>query len=199
MAEPTRTSCSKRAPPNSSVPAAAASSRESLDRPFLLPVSARDEPSLRDYVKRYRNLLADPSLLLSEVCAAAGARKEHHANRLVLIAGSREAMRRGAAAWLRDGAAEGVVSGRTRPHSAPMFVFAGQGPQWWAMGRQLLEREPVFRDTFERIDTLVQQLAGWSLLAEMSRSESESIIDQTHIAQPAIFGLQVALVELWKY
>ena len=40
--------------------------------------------------------------------------------------------------------------------------------------------------------------ATFTLVEEMSRSEDDSRINDTNIAQPAIFGLQVALAELWK-
>ena len=33
-----------------------------------------------------------------------------------------------------------------------VFVFCGMGPQWYAMGRELLLSEPVFRNTVEEID-----------------------------------------------
>ena len=183
------------APPRRSVATPPAASPE---RPFLLPVSARDDVALRAYVQKYRELLGDASVSLADVCVAAGDRKEHHHNRLVVIGRNGEDMRQRAATWLRDGAADGVIAGRTSPHSPPVFVFAGQGPQWWAMGRQLLDREPVVREVIGEIDARIQELAGWSLLDEMMRPEAVSIIDQTHIAQPAIFALQVALVELWK-
>ena len=38
------------------------------------------------------------------------------------------------------------------------FVFTGHGTQRWDMGRQLLEEEPLFRETIEECD----QLAPWS-------------------------------------
>jgi acyl transferase domain-containing protein len=79
-----------------------------------------------------------------------------------------------------------------------VFVFTGQGTQWWAMGRQLLAREPVFRRTLDEIDVRFRPLAGWSLRAEMMRSEGDSRIDRTDVAQPAIFAMQLGLAELWK-
>ena len=36
-----------------------------------------------------------------------------------------------------------------------VFVFSGMGQQWWAMGRQLLEKEPEFRKMLlEKCDEL---------------------------------------------
>ena len=67
------------------------------------------------------------------------------------------------------------------------------------MGRELLEHEPVFREAIERCDELLRPLAGWSLLEEMDRrSEADSRLDQTEVAQPALFALQVGLVALWR-
>ena len=48
------------------------------------------------------------------------------------------------------------------------------------------------------IDAELSRIASWSLVAEMSRDEATSRIHETHIAQPSIFALQVALTELWK-
>ena len=66
------------------------------------------------------------------------------------------------------------------------------------MGRELLENEPVFRQTIERCDALLRQHADWSLLAELTADEASSRLQETAIAQPALFALQVALAALWK-
>ena len=66
------------------------------------------------------------------------------------------------------------------------------------MGRQLLGQEPVFRRTVERCDELLLPLAGWSLLHELTADEADSRLDYTTYAQPAIFAVQMALVDLWR-
>ena len=80
----------------------------------------------------------------------------------------------------------------------PVFVFTGMGPQWWGMGRELLQTEPVFRRVAEECDAIFQRLAGWSILAEMKADETSSRISETQIAQPANFIVQAGLAALWR-
>ena len=78
------------------------------------------------------------------------------------------------------------------------FVMSGQGPQWWGMGRELIQQEPVFRQTIERCDALMGPWARFSLIEELGRGEEHSRMHRTEIAQPAIFAIQVALAKLWR-
>src|SRR5204862_2313854 len=75
---------------------------------------------------------------------------------------------------------------------------SGQGPQWWGMGRELMQHEAVFRSVIEQCDAAMRGITKFSLLEELSRSEETSQMHRTEIAQPAIFAMQVALAELWK-
>ncbi|CAF1058651.1 unnamed protein product [Didymodactylos carnosus] len=79
------------------------------------------------------------------------------------------------------------------------FVYSGQGPQWWAMGRELYCTEPIFRQWIDKIDTELKLLSDeWTLIDELiTKDEHSSRIDDTNIAQPAIFAIQVALTALW--
>ena len=76
--------------------------------------------------------------------------------------------------------------------------MSGQGPQWWGMGRELIQHEPVFREAMEKCDAALAPWANFSLLEELSRSEEESQLHRTEIGQPSIFAMQVALAALWK-
>ncbi|UJR34435.1 hypothetical protein I4U23_021842 [Adineta vaga] len=80
------------------------------------------------------------------------------------------------------------------------FVFSGQGPQWWAMGRQLYTTEPIFQKWIKKIDEELIKVNNneWSLLHELieKNSEHESRINDTNIAQPALFAVQVGLAAL---
>ncbi|MGE0756599.1 MAG: beta-ketoacyl synthase N-terminal-like domain-containing protein, partial [Pirellulaceae bacterium] len=173
---------------------------ERADRPYLLTVSARDDVALRESVERFRSFLDVQAPVLDAFCYSAGARREAHPQRLAFVGRTADELSESMRRWLQDPAqADSVVAGRVRGEAPPVvFVFTGQGAQWWGMGRELLVREPVFRRTLEQIDSLFQPLAGWSIIQELTRGEQDSRIDHTNIAQPAIFGLQVALAELWK-
>ena len=49
------------------------------------------------------------------------------------------------------------------------FVFTGQGAQWHAMGRELKEFSPIFRDSLIRSEQCLGRLgSSWSLFRESS-------------------------------
>lgn len=83
------------------------------------------------------------------------------------------------------------------PAPAVCFVFSGHGGQWPGMGRQLLSF-PVFEAALNEIASAVEREAGFNPIIELSRSAEESRLDDHAIAQPTIFAIQVALVELWR-
>lgn len=169
-------------------------------RPYLLPLSARSGEALRAYAVAYATYLAETDANLADITYSAGARKTHHEQRLVLVGNDRAALQAQLRAYLHGTTNDPtLLSGTAEAEGEPIvFVFTGQGAQWWGMGRQLLDREPIFQATVARIDALLQPLSGWSLLTEMRRSQETSQIDRTDIAQPAIFALQVGLAELWR-
>lgn len=182
---------------------------DKANRPLLLSISARDETSLVGYATRFKDSIGSVSNEenLADLCYSAGARKEHHSNRLVVLGRSGGQLRSRLTRRLVDeNASDGIIQGKSTANVGDItFVFTGQGAQWWKMGRELYADEPIFRDVIDRIDALLTPLASWSLASwslvdEMMNPDSEasSRIHLTSIAQPAIFALQVALAELWK-
>lgn len=173
------------------------------ESPLLLPLSARSEEALKAVAQETRSFLtaldSDSSVSLHDICYTASLRRGHHNHRLALVADSKEKLVEHLEAFIAGETRLGMSCGRQVPGRSPKlaFVFSGMGPQWWAMGRQLLEKEPVFRETIKQCDTLLRQYTNWSLLEELTAQEERSRINETEIAQPAIFAVQIALAALW--
>ncbi|SDY81301.1 phthiocerol/phenolphthiocerol synthesis type-I polyketide synthase A/phthiocerol/phenolphthiocerol synthesis type-I polyketide synthase B [Amycolatopsis xylanica] len=77
----------------------------------------------------------------------------------------------------------------------PVFVFSGHGAQWAGMGRRLLTEEPAFAAAVARLDPLIHGESGFSLRTELQAGAEAATMD--HV-QPLVFGIQVALAELWR-
>ncbi|WP_327405810.1 acyltransferase domain-containing protein [Streptomyces sp. NBC_01288] len=77
----------------------------------------------------------------------------------------------------------------------PVWVFSGYGSQWTGMGRQLLLEEPAFAAAVEKLDAQVADVFGFSLHEHLL---SAGDLDRLDVAQPALFGVQLALAELWR-
>ena len=79
------------------------------------------------------------------------------------------------------------------------FVFTGQGAQWHAMGRQLIDQSQLFRKTLERCDAILQRLPDapdWSCVNELLKSAENSRLAQSRFSQPLCAALQLGLVDL---
>ncbi|CAF0960710.1 unnamed protein product [Adineta steineri] len=106
-------------------------------------------------------------------------------------------------AFLTEQASPGlsIISRPTKPLAQKIcFVFSGQGPQWWAMGRQLYESEPLFNKWINLIDGEMTKInkGEWRLLEELieKKNEQEPRIKDTNIAQLTLFAIEVALAVL---
>ena len=165
---------------------------------MVLPISAHSADALRQAAENYRELLGEDETDAEALCAAAAKRRSHLAHRLCIAAESREELRQRLDAFLAGQHDAAVVAGEVFTKEVPVFVFSGQGPQWWAMGRELMHAEPLFQRKIEECDAFFREFGSWSLLEELLRDEGSSRMHETEIAQPAIFALQVALAALWQ-
>lgn len=177
------------------------------ERAWPLVLSARSEAALRQSANGLGEWLEGRikanggSPLLPDLTYTLGARRNHHEHCLTLVAKSPlEAVQE-----LND-YASGALGRKVHTAFAPQrehrarigFVMSGQGSQWWGMGRELMQHEPLFRQVLESCDRAMRPWARFSLMDELGRSEETSRMHLTEIAQPAIFAMQVALAELWK-
>jgi acyl transferase domain-containing protein/acyl carrier protein len=170
-------------------------------RPHLLELSARSPEALRAVAADAARSLAEvDDGALEAICSTRLHRRSRFERRLAVVGRTASELRDRLTEGLADDSSPSVIRGFAPPGTKRRlaFLFSGQGPQWWAMGRELLRDEPIFRRKLERIDEIFRSLAGWSLLDEMTAAEGASRIDETAIAQPAMFAMQVGLVALWR-
>jgi acyl transferase domain-containing protein/thioesterase domain-containing protein/acyl carrier protein len=166
--------------------------------PFILPISAHTRKALLAAAANYRVALERPARDAWSLCAGAATRRSHLPHRLCLVAASRKELLNRLDESVAGEIASTLVTGQAVLNARPVFVFSGQGSQWWAMGRQLLAHNQPFRDKIEECDALFREFGEWSLVKELSRDQSSSRMEETEIAQPSIFAVQVALAALWR-
>ena len=168
----------------------------------LLTISAKTPEALKAQAIAYADdlrLSGDAGPALRDLCYTAAERRVHHDCRLAITATSREDLAASLEDYISGTASPKVAHGNVQrgAEAKLAFVFAGMGPQWWGMGRQLRAEEPVFRATLERCDEILRPYSGWSLLEEFSRDEATSRVASPELAQVTNFAIQVALADLW--
>lgn len=183
------------------VPDTQQAERKPQDGPQVLALSARHPQALAALARAHLQALADPQApSLLDLCFTATMHREHHAQRLGVVAWDRADMAEKLEAFLQARPQAGVATGAAPSGTTAgvTFVFAGNGPQWWGMARQMLTEHALFRATIEQCDRLLSAYTNWSLLDELLTDEAHSRMDHTDVAQTALFAIQVALAAVWK-
>ncbi|MEV6343056.1 amino acid adenylation domain-containing protein [Actinoplanes sp. NPDC051851] len=166
----------------------------------ILPLTARDPAVLPRLAAGIHAELTGGDVAPADLGHTLSHRRQHHDSRLSVVYSSRESLDEALAAYGRDEPHPRVLTGQRRDPADRrlVWVFTGMGPQWWAMGRQLFETEPVYRATVERCDWVFRRLTGWSLIDELNADEVDSNMAETWLAQPANFAVQIGLAALWR-
>lgn len=164
---------------------------------YCLPVSAQSQAALITYVKRYADMIRSlPEQAVSDLCVATALRKPSLSHRAFFSAKTKEALLKALEDFAYD-ADSSTVNTTPLQHHKVVMVFPGQGAQWIGMGRDLLAKEPVFRDVIEACDKAFRPHTGWSLVRLLTTPSEESRLNEIDVVQPALCAIQVALAKLW--
>ncbi|HEY2647253.1 MAG TPA: type I polyketide synthase, partial [Candidatus Acidoferrales bacterium] len=168
---------------------------------FLL--SAQTPAALDACAASWRDrLLADSAwpASLADLAHTASVRRSHHDHRLVLVASTREELLDHINLWLARQEQSGVRAGKrlAEENRRAVFVFPGQGGQWFGMGRTLLRDEPVFQKALAECDDAIRKYTGWSVKERLMRADAESALAGIDVIQPVLFAVMVSLAELWR-
>ncbi len=171
-------------------------SRPDVAMPKALLLSAESQASLHNMALNWQAAANRPEADLAVMATNANTRLARHRHRLCIP------IKEGRLAddltgWLdgdnRGSAIEGVSRSKTDARIG--FVFSGNGSQWAGMGRYMLLKDNVFRDTFSAANEIALRLGSQSLLELIMSPELEAQLDRAPSAQPLLLAIQIAMVE----
>ncbi len=170
--------------------------------PLLFPISARSPEALKAFANSFLDYFQTEDIpSFYDIAYTENVRRSHHDHRMSLAIRSKEEAIEKLNAFLAGEKRAGIsFSDRRVSGMKPqlVFVFSGHGSQWLGMGRELMDREEVFRKSIEESDQIMRKYVDWSLLEELSTKKENTRLDQVEIIQPSIFAIQVAQFRLWQ-
>lgn len=164
-------------------------------RPFhTLLLSARNPEALKNLIGRYIAFLKDADEgRLADICHTAATGRAHFEFRAAVhgrdlgdfVDGLKELLEKNA--FPRIGKDRRIV-----------FLYTGQGSQYYGMGRQLYQSQPVFRKALDECERVFREIDDASLLEMMyAEGADPEKTNHTRYAQPLIFAVEYALTQLW--
>ena len=160
----------------------------------VVPLSARNAKSLARAAARLRETLAGRPMDLYTLAGNLSRRRTHFSTRAALAVLDLHELEEGLDAVAEERAPVATAEEGERRLA---MVFSGQGTQWAGCGRALYDAEPVFRRAVDAIEAHWREHSGVSL-REACFSTAQEELDEVRLAQPVIFMVQCALVELFR-
>jgi acyl transferase domain-containing protein/thioesterase domain-containing protein len=165
----------------------------------IIPISAKTDNGRSKYVNQLANFLrTNKDASLSDVAFTFQLGRKHFKHRnFVVCRNLDDAVRK----------LESIHTSHREDCAVPnhlgevVFMFTGQGSQYVDMGKELYLHEPVFRDVVDLSSTLLKPSLGFDLRevlypGNLTSEHVEKQINQTAVAQPALFVIEYALAKL---
>ncbi|MGB4247810.1 MAG: beta-ketoacyl synthase N-terminal-like domain-containing protein, partial [Pseudohongiellaceae bacterium] len=166
---------------------------------YVLPVSAGSEAALNDKVRALADFVArHPDVALADIAFTHQRGRLAMACRRAFVAADRHEL----LTQLSTPEDTPTLSGSTAAGHRIVFMFTGQGSQYAGMGKELYDNHPVFRESLDACTNLFAASREHSIrdliLADADDPSAEALLSQTQYTQPALFCIQVALVQLYR-
>ena len=130
-------------------------------------------------------------------------RRNHGRSRAVVMAHDHDEAVKGLRAIAEGKQSPTVYSADGPVTNGPVWVFAGFGAQHRKMGKSLYLRDEVFAEWINKVDSLIQDERGYSIL-ELILDDAVDYTDETcqypiEVVQLVIFAIQIALGEMLRH
>jgi len=177
-------------------PEASPASHES--RPQVLLLSARTESALEKATANLaEHFRQNPGIDLADAAFTLNTGRKAFKHRRMLVCRTVDE------AVKTLSTANGLLSRKCESDGHPVvFLFSGQGSQYVNMASGLYAHEPVFREQVDRCANILTPLMGLDIREILypdngATEQQATALEQTAIAQPALFVIEYALSQLW--
>ena len=168
------------------------------DRPaHILALSAADGAALRELTESYMNYLSSRQTVpFSDIAFTANTGRTHFSHRVSIIAKSTKHATEQLDKLVAKEQISEIANG---DQNKLAFLFTGQGSQYANMGRELYDTHPLYRETMDNCNEILQPYLQTSLLSVcFSDHDEDTRINDTSFTQPALFALEYSLAKLWQ-
>ncbi len=173
---------------------------EALDVTQVVPwtLSATTPAALAEQASRLRKFVQSRDDLDLVDVALSLTRHASFEHRAVAVGDNRAELLGGLAAIEAGTPAVNVVTGRVGAAVKTVFVFPGQGSQWWGMATELMATSAAFAEQMRACDAAFAEFVDWSLLDVVLGVADPSVLERVDIVQPVLFAVMVSLAAQWR-
>ncbi|OIJ89442.1 hypothetical protein BIV25_33845 [Streptomyces sp. MUSC 14] len=165
----------------------------------LLVLSAKSPASLDGLAEHWAEYLSrtDRETLPAAVFTAAAGRATHR-HRLAVTGRGGIELANDLRLWRTRRTSPSVTSGHPAKPAKTAFVFTGQGAQYPGMARELYDSEPAFAAALDRCGEVLDSELPVPLRQLLFENKAPGSLDDTRLAQPALFAVEYALATLLR-
>jgi len=163
-------------------------------------LSARSEAALRAQAEQYHDFLKQQSpQAFYDVAYSAVHYRDNMEKGLALNPSSFESLLESLLAFSQgEFPADIVLGDALKTDGQIAFVYSGNGAQWAGMCKPLMTQSPRFVEILNEVDAVLKPIAGFSVIDELMVDKTASRLEDTVVAQPLLFAIQVAVTILLK-
>lgn len=178
----------------------------SNQRPLnIFTLSAKSEGALDELSDKYIKFLKlNPDASFNNICYTTNAGRTHFEKKLALIASSNQDIIKG----LEDIKQQKTVNtifktsakAKSNVRHKIAFLYTGQASQYAGMCKELYDTQPVFHETINECNEILNSYLEVSLLDVLysTNDKHKGLINHTQYTQPALFAIEFALSKLLK-
>lgn len=176
--------------------------RPEPSRPWQLILLSAKTPSALEAASENlaRHLKENPDICLPDAAYTLKIGRKHFRHRKMIVCRSSEE----AASLLTLSGPRQALNTRIESEVPRLtFMFTGQGSQYVNMGKGLYLSEPVFKQEVDKCAGMLEPILSKDLRnvlypAGRATGDNVELLDQTALAQPALFTVEYALAKLWE-